>query len=92
MMQRPKFCPDITCTPINSFLGGDTQFCFGKLAKAGDHGNIKALNDLSWCLDSGGFSRWLLNRDDLITFFVASAKALRDTNQAYPDWVKEHIR
>jgi len=94
--ERPIWCCDENCRPLNAFnVEGDhdqTGMCLGRLETATNHGSLKGINDLSWCVLSEGRSRLLVNKDDLISFMILFAAGLKRAGKPLPKWVAEEIQ
>ena len=95
--QRPYWCPDQMCTPLSCFnvTGDGTETgnasCIGKLLKPIDHGNLRRVNDLSWCMLSEGKSQWFINQEDCISFVILIAVALKRAGKPLPKWLIESL-
>lgn len=95
-IERPIWCNDQTCIPLNCFnMEGDTDekyaSCIGKLQQPANHGKVKAINDLSWCMLSQGQTRWLINQDDCISFVILMAGVLKRAGKPFPKWLLEEL-
>ena len=89
LVENPKWCQhQQECEALNAFeLDDNSGMCIGKLKTPADHGNLKGINDLSWCVLSQGCSRLLVNNDDLISFIILFASGAQRAGKPLPHWI-----
>ena len=94
---RPAWCPDSDgCMPLAGLkLTGRMPWgwCMGRLYRPREHyPDERPVNPYSWCVRSdvghGEPSRIICNRDDVVSWIITQAKALRDNGEPLPEWIK----
>ena len=61
--------------------------CMGRVPVEQNARVTKGLDDLSWCVQSQGVRRWLMSRDDVVTFHLRAARAMVLAGQPLPRWL-----